>query len=263
MAKISLSYPDTWLTISISVKNRDTWVEDFTGTMTEVGTTREYKYDFTEVVDTDYVYVATVTGYSPMSGVIYRDGWGLTTDESTHLLQLVNSTGGGGFINYEAINSHTTRKANELKDEISKIPKTDLSGINTKLNEINSHIDIAKTSVLDKIDTIETPEIDTTEIVKGLGVIKTQNTKLSTYLKSEQDKEKMEMETKHKKMMEDMEKAYAEMEEDNGKIVLEKDKEKESIMKDADEIIDAIENEKIEISEKNKSEIIDKIKTLI
>ena len=150
MWKISLSYPDTWLTISISVKNRDTWVEDFTGTMTEVWTTREYKYDFTEVVDTDYVYVTTVGGYSDMSGVIYRDGGGLTTNESTHLLQLVNSTG-GGFINYEAINSHTTRKTNELKEEIAKIPKTDLSGINTKLNEICSQNDIANNTIIDTI----------------------------------------------------------------------------------------------------------------
>ncbi len=90
MWKISLSYPDTWLTISISVKNRDTWVEDFSGTMTEVGTTGEYKYDFTEVSNTDYVYVATVSGYSNMSGVIYRDGGWLTATQDAELTQIYN-----------------------------------------------------------------------------------------------------------------------------------------------------------------------------
>lgn len=54
-------------------------------------------------------------------------------------------TGGGGMsINYQAINSHTTSKVNELKEEIAKIPKTDLSGIENTLNEISSQNDIAK-----------------------------------------------------------------------------------------------------------------------
>lgn len=61
--------------------------------MTEVSTTRVYIYDFTELVDTDYTYVATVAGYSDMSGVVYRDGGGLTTEESIHLLKLENFSG--------------------------------------------------------------------------------------------------------------------------------------------------------------------------
>lgn len=53
--------------------------------MTEIGTTKVYIYDFTEVANTDYVYVATVAGYSDMSGTIYRDGGGLTTEQSIQL----------------------------------------------------------------------------------------------------------------------------------------------------------------------------------
>jgi hypothetical protein len=41
-------------------------VTAFTGSMSEVSTTGAYIYDFTEVVDTDYVYTATVTGYDAM-----------------------------------------------------------------------------------------------------------------------------------------------------------------------------------------------------
>ena len=88
MAKISLSYPSTWLSISISVKNRATWVEAFNWSMTEVGSTWVYIYDFTEVINTDYVYTATVSGYSNMSGTLYRDGGGLTTTQDAELTQI-------------------------------------------------------------------------------------------------------------------------------------------------------------------------------
>lgn len=60
--------------------------------MTEVGTTKVYTYDFTEVVDTDYVYVATVAGYSDMSGTIYRDGGGLTTEQVAQLDRIYENT---------------------------------------------------------------------------------------------------------------------------------------------------------------------------
>lgn len=182
MAKISLSYPDTWLIISISVKNRDTWTEDFSGTMTEVGITREYKYDFTEVANTDYVYVATATGYSNMSGVIYRDGGGLTTDESTHLLQLVNSTGGGWFsINYQAINSHTTNKVNELKEQIEKIPN-----LTEKLIEIQSQNDIAINTI---IDTIKESENDIcSDVIRKTKELKEDNITTRNLIRQKTDK---------------------------------------------------------------------------
>jgi len=92
MAKLSLSYPETWLTISISLKDRDTWIEEFSGVMTEVS--KVYKYDFVEVAWIDYIYVATCTGYDDMTGVIYTESttsWGLTTEEHD---KLMNITGG-------------------------------------------------------------------------------------------------------------------------------------------------------------------------
>lgn len=107
--------------------------------MTEVDSSKVYKYDFTEVPEIDYVYVATVTGYSDMSGTVYRD-------------QQIGAFGGGGFsIDYSLINSHTTRKVNELWDKIEKIPKTDITWIESKLNEIDSQNKIDYTSIIDTI----------------------------------------------------------------------------------------------------------------
>ena len=123
---------------------------------------------------------------------------------------------------------------------------------NPDFNEIKSHIDIAKTDVIDTIDSIEKKEVDTSGIMKGIGAIKAQNTKLASYLKWEDDKEKAEMEKNHKMMMDDMEKAYAEMEKANWK-------EKDDIMSSADEIIAVLEDENKSIWE----ETLTKIKTLL
>lgn len=111
--------------------------------MTEVGSSKVYTYDFAEIPNLDYIYVATVTGYSDMSWTIYRD-------------QMIGGFGGGWFsIDYGIINSHTSRKVNELKEQIAKIPKTDLSEIGTKLDEIESQNEIAKDKIIDTIKSSE------------------------------------------------------------------------------------------------------------
>lgn len=156
MAKISLIYPDSWLTISISIRNRDSWVEEFNWTMTEVGTTKVYKYDFTEVANTDYVYVSSCTWYDSMSGVVYMDitQW-LTIEEHTHLMQLVNSTWGGG-ISSQAIQTSISNAKKEIIEKIEEIKPTDLTWIETKLNENYSHITLATDDILNTIKESET-----------------------------------------------------------------------------------------------------------
>lgn len=155
MSKISLTYPDTWLIISISVKNRDTWTEVFSWTMTEIGTTKVYIYDFTEVANTDYVYVATVAGYSDMSGTIYRDGGGLTTEQSIQLFDA--STRPASIV------SGNTAILSNLKSTITKgnkeiIEKIEEDGKITRenLNENLSQLDIAKESIITTIKGVET-----------------------------------------------------------------------------------------------------------
>ena len=151
--KITLSYPNSWLTVNVEITNRTTNAVLESGVAVENGTTATYDYDFDGADDTDYIYIATVTGLNTMRGVVYYEassGWsGLTTEEHDKLMGI---TGGGGMsINYQAINSHTTSKVNELKEEIAKIPKTDLSGIENTLNEISSQNDIAKEDIIDTI----------------------------------------------------------------------------------------------------------------
>lgn len=76
---------------------------------------------------------------------------GLTTEEHDKLFSLEKSTGGGWFINYQAINSHTTEKVNELKKAIESKPD-----YTEKLNEIVSQNKIAKEDIIDTIKEAET-----------------------------------------------------------------------------------------------------------
>lgn len=77
MAKITITYPTSWLTVSISVKNRLTWVEEFTWLMTE--SAGWYNYDFVEVSWVDYTYTATTSWYTDVPWVLFQDistwGW--------------------------------------------------------------------------------------------------------------------------------------------------------------------------------------------
>lgn len=155
MAKITLSYPDTWLTIAISVKNRDTWVDVFSWNATEIAP-RVYVYDFTELPNTDYIYTATVAGYSDMSGMIYQDGGGLTTTEHNHLLQLVNSTWGGWGFSSQAIQTSIHNTKTELIKKIEEIPQVSLENIENLINENNSQIELAKDEIIDRITENET-----------------------------------------------------------------------------------------------------------
>ena len=144
MAKISLSYPDTWLTISISVKNRETWVEAFAGTMTEVGTTRTYIYDFTETTNVDYVYVATVSWYSSMSWTIYRDGGWLTTEQAERIDMKLSNVWSGLLYNnsydYTKIDISLEKLKKEIQKEINAIEKIDLSEVTKKLEDLQKSI---------------------------------------------------------------------------------------------------------------------------
>jgi len=186
MAKLSLSYPETWLTIYISIKDRDTWIEEFSGVMTEVS--KVYKYDFVEVAWIDYIYVATCTGYDDMTGVIYAEsttsGW-LTTEEHTKLFSLENSTGGGGFSS-QAIQTSISNAKKAIMDRIDEIKPTDLSGIETKLNETNSHIDIAKWEI---IDTIKQESIEvSSDVIRKTKDLETSNVKTRNLVRQKTEK---------------------------------------------------------------------------
>ena len=186
MAKLSLSYPETWLTISIYIKYRDTWIEEFSGVMTEVS--KVYKYDFVEVAWIDYIYIASCTGYDDMTGVIYAEsttsGW-LTTEEHEKLFSLENSTGGGGFSS-QAIQTSISNAKKAIMDRIDEINPTDLSGIENTLNETNSHIDIAKEEI---IDTIKETEIEVcSDIIRKSKDLEKSNVKTRNLVRQKTEK---------------------------------------------------------------------------
>jgi hypothetical protein len=93
---------------------------------------------------------SALTRYVSCSLSAGATGGGLTTEQNDKLFSLENSTG-GGFINYQAINSHTTEKVNELKKAIESKPD-----YTEKLNEIDSHIELAKEETIDTIKEAET-----------------------------------------------------------------------------------------------------------
>ena len=186
MAKLSLSYPETWLTISIYIKDRDTWIEEFSGVMTEVS--KVYKYDFVEVAWIDYIYIASCTGYDDMTGVIYAEsttsGW-LTTEEHEKLFSLENSTGGGGFSS-QAIQTSISNAKKAIMDRIDEIKPTDLSGIENTLNEISSQNDIAKWEI---IDTIKQESIEvSSDIIRKTKDLEKSNVKTRNLVRQKTEK---------------------------------------------------------------------------
>lgn len=92
MASITITLPESWLTVAISVRERTTGSLDFSGTMVNVPTlpdiwpTNSYTFEFTEAADTDYIFIATAPGWYRMEWTLYRDsagwsGWWATAQE--------------------------------------------------------------------------------------------------------------------------------------------------------------------------------------
>ena len=115
MANISITYPETWLTLFVSIINVWTSVTDFTGTAIEITNSKAYLFDFQEEKNTDYVYVITTPGYDDVSWVMYRDwGW-LTFEENDHLMNMTRSSWG--------IVIDNTKKNEELIEKMEKFEK--------------------------------------------------------------------------------------------------------------------------------------------
>lgn len=98
---------------------------------------------------------------------------------------------GGGFsINYQAINSHTSSKVNELKEVIDKkikeIPQVSLENTEKKLNEIVSQNDIAKTEI---INTIKSSENEIcSDVIRKTKEIKEDNIKTRNLVRQKSEK---------------------------------------------------------------------------
>ena len=97
MAKITLSWIPTWITVSFVIINNTTEVVDFSWVWNEIASSGSYVYTFTEAATTDYTYVATFSIWwvaKTMSWVIYQDsasGWGWGGLTPTQAQQLANT----------------------------------------------------------------------------------------------------------------------------------------------------------------------------
>lgn len=178
MAKITLTYPNTWLIISIIIKNRLTWITDLTWTMTEISP-GIYKYDFLEVADIDYIYTATTPWYDNISWVIYRDKvidneaiadaiWNNPTRDLTFYAWW------WWYDNNEALSKFLKKRLEEIED---KIESTDTSKIEENIKYIEN-----------KIDNIEVINEDD-KIIKKLDIL---DKYIKWYIESNKKKEKQE-----------------------------------------------------------------------
>lgn len=187
-----------------------------------------------------------------------------------------NRSGWGAWhsINLSGVTGSITNLQNTLTAKIDNIPQIDLS-------EIKSHIDIAKTDIIDTIDSIEIPEskLEEKEAKKALKIVTSIDKKLSIYIDSEMsDKEELgaiarefnrlemedsmkekQKEMEHKKMIEEKER----MEKEQDEKLLEEIKKEFDIQDEKEKEEERKELEK-ELEEKKKevTEIEKELKTL-
>lgn len=230
MSKISITYPESWLNPTISVVNTTTNIEDFSGVMSEVWTTKVYIYEFTEVVNTDYVYVIKTAGYNDISDSIFYEtssGW-LTIEEHNKLMNLI-----GGWFAWWDFTASDRKLIKDTHEKVIQLENTDITNLESKIIEIDSHIDIAKWEI---IDTIEESEI---EVCSDIVRVKTE-------LKKDNVATRNLVRQKTKKINEKLDKDEKEEVEWNEVLELLKELKEESEDKELLEFLDDIESKDIE-----------------
>lgn len=139
-------------------------------------------------------YIYTFTGYNPAVDYVYDcnpwatayiESW--VTNNIEQLISEIRVWGAWATINTSGITGSIANMQKAITKQISEIPKTDLS-------EIKSHIDIAKTDIIDTIESIEQPEyeMEEKEAKKAVKLLTTLDKKVSSYIDSEM-KEKEEL----------------------------------------------------------------------
>jgi len=148
MSKISITYPESWLNPTISVVNTTTNIEDFSGVMSEVWTTKVYIYEFTEVVNTDYVYVIKTAGYNDISDSIFYEtssGW-LTIEEHNKLMNLI-----GGWFAWWDFTASDRKLIKDTHEKVIQLENTDITNLESKISEIDSHNSLATEEIINTI----------------------------------------------------------------------------------------------------------------
>ncbi len=134
MAKITITYPESWLEVSISVKDRITWVEAFSWVMDEAWWV--YNYDFIEEPLTDYIYTATTPWYDDVNNVVWQETitswWWISWDDLIENNSSVVGSFWQKFSQYGGV-SHVIDRSSF--DEASKKELEDIKSSMKKISE--------------------------------------------------------------------------------------------------------------------------------
>jgi len=190
----------------------------------------------------------------------WSGGW-LTTEEHDKLMSITS----WASFDVSGITGSIWKLNKSISTKIEEEHKKTRTLIETKDNETNSHIDVAKESIITTIGTIET-DVDLTTVTEWIGVLKQRFTKLSDWLKTEQKKEMeskdMENEGKLSELqskIDEMEEAFEEMQNLSKSELDEKQKLIEDMEETAKEIMEELEKEKVVNKEATEKEIKDKL----
>lgn len=258
---LPLTDPTVTVSVTLANMNNDTKVLD--NVPMTASTSFPWAFRHTYAIDTEIDYMA----YYSCSNSNYI----ASVDK---LFIQARSIWGGGWFNLSGVTGSITNLSKQITKQISELPQLDI-------NEIKSHIDIAKDQVITTIESIEQAEFvqEEKEAKKAIKLLTTLDKKVSSYIDSEmKDKEELgaiskeftklemedakrekEKEMEHKKMMEEKEKM--EKEEDDkllSEIKSEFDKQDEQ---EKEEKRQELERE-LEEAKKEVTEIEKELKTL-
>lgn len=218
-----------------------------------------YRYYFSSMEDKLYEYFINPNSAS----AVISSGW---VDKRLNRLDQnvsdIRAWGGGFSVNLSWVTNSISNLGKLVKEEHDKTRQH----VTKENYDTNSHIDIVKWEINDKIEEIEIPEVPETDlsaITEWIGILKARFTNLSKWLKEEQKKE---MEAKDKEnegkvselewKIDELEEIFEEMQNLSKSEVADKQKLIDEMEETAKELIDWLEKEK----EVNKDEVEKEIK---
>lgn len=171
-----LPLTDWLVTVSVTLANMNNDTKVLDNAPMTASTSFPWAFRHTYAIDTEIDYMA----YYSCSDSNYV----ASVDK---LFIQARSVWGGGWINLSGITGSITNLQKNIIKKIEEIPQVDLS-------EIKSHIDIAKTEVIDTIGNIEQPEyeMEEKEAKKAVKLLTTLDKKVTNYIEDEM-KEKEEL----------------------------------------------------------------------
>lgn len=210
-----------------------------------------YHYVFSAIADKFYLYAIypNDSRVQPESGFVDK-----RLNNLDQAVSDIRGGGGGASINISGIQTTIRNARDSIVEEMNKKHSDTIE----KFNDTNSHIDIAKNELSNKIDSIEIPEtiLEEKEAKKAIKLITSVDKKLTGYIESEMaEKDEIDAITQEftRQEIEDI-KAKKLLEEEKKKMEEEEEKKEEELMKQIEEEVkqEFERQEKAEMEEKKK-----------